>query len=190
MICVVVFMDDLFGDLIEYSTTESETKIQELQSELQEIQETNPYHIDETLEQNGFVATQDSIYRQYKDDIFLQITRKSGNKFQLEYSWCKQVDDAFKNTTPTQTSKQTIDKSVESKTNKLSKYLIESGLATNEDKDNIKTFLNDTWNLIINTDDDILIILKDENSEYNTSKYSNQNIIIQSASMDNCSMAD
>ena len=118
-------MDSLFDDLIEYSNNESTNKVQELQSELQEIQESNPYNIDETLKQYDFINTQDAIYRLYvKSDknYYLKIERKAQKKFTIKYCWCEQTENGFKEITPTFNSTQTINENVEKRNKKLGQY--------------------------------------------------------------------
>ena len=125
------------------------------------------------------MATYDSLYRFYTAngdgvEYYLKITRDTGKKFKLNYSWCVKESDAFNVVTGIFSSTQTIFENTEKRNKILGKYTKDYKLPRSKGK--VSDFLNETWKLIIGATD-YLTIFKDANSEFKLDKYSSNNIM-------------
>lgn len=164
-----------------YNTFEDETskEINQYELKTEELVENNPFQINDKLAQNGFVATYDAVYRLYTVDddgneYYLKISRESGKKFQLNYSWCIKQDGEYSVISSRCTSNLIINDGEKNRNKILGQCAKQSNLPRY--KGAIKEFLNETWQLIYKATD-CLKILKDKEIEYNPNKYSKANII-------------
>lgn len=164
---------------IENSTNE---KVAQLEKETKALQESNPYKINDSLSANGFVATYNGLYRKYKSTIkdgmnveyYLKIERDNGNKFKINYAWCKKEDNEFNVVTEIFTQSKTIFEDKPQRNKILGKYTEDYNLPRYEK--GVAHYLDETWKLIMDATD-VLQLFKDKDVEYNVDKYSTNNIL-------------
>lgn len=169
---------DLLENVHKSIASDKLDKIAELESETRQIQENNPYKINDLLSEHGFVGTYDAIYRLYSTsngaEYYLKIARESGKKFKLNYAWCVKEDNAYKVITGIFTSTKIINEDIEKRNKILGKYTDDYNLPRSKEK--VADFLNETWQLIFQAKE-CLKIFKDANVEFNVDKYSSNNIM-------------
>ena len=170
---------ELLDNIQESIASDKQDKIAELEKETKAIQENNPFKISDELSMNGFVETYDALYRLYVTDgdgkeYYLKISRDSGKRFKLNYSWCVKEDSDFNVVSGIFTSTKIINEDIEKRNKILGKYTKDYNIPRS--KETVAEFLNETWQLIFQAND-YLEILKDADTEYNNTKYSSTNIM-------------
>ena len=164
---------------IEDSTNE---KVELLEKETKNLQESNPYKINDNLSENGFVATYTGLYRKYKStfkdgtkvDYYLKIERDNGNKFKINYAWCIKEDNEFNVISEIFSQSKTIFEDKPQRNKMLGKYTEDYNLPRHEK--GVASYLDETWKFIIDATD-VLELFKDKDVEYNVDKYSTNNIL-------------
>lgn len=172
-------MMDLLENVHQSVASDKLEKIAELESETKQIQENNPYKINDLLSEHGFVATYDALYRLYATngdgvEYYLKIARESGKRFKLNYAWCVKEDNAYNVITGIFSSTKIINEDIENRNKILGKYTKDYNLPRSENA--VADFLNETWQLIFQANE-CLKIFKDKDAEFNLDKYSSNNIM-------------